>query len=122
MKTISIALTLLTTFTFSVSSFALNRNYFDAAVNQNDSRLLLACVPLFVGVLTIQAVHELAHFVVARVRKIKIGKPTPIPSPQLGTFGCITPLLSFPKDRAAWFFDNIFVADVCWGSGKHPCL
>lgn len=56
-------------------------------------------------------VHELAHYFVARHRKIKIGRPTPLPSPQIGTFGCITPLLSFPSNRAA-LFDLAFCGPV----------
>ena len=50
-----------------------------------------------------QACHEAAHYMIARVRKIKIGRPTPLPSPQVGTFGCITPLLSFPSNRKSLF-------------------
>lgn len=94
---------MLTTFSFSVSCFALNPSFFDSAINQSDSRVLLACLPLFLGVLSIQVVHEAAHYMVAKLRKIKIGRPTPLPSPTVGTFGCITPLLSFPTNRAALF-------------------
>jgi membrane-associated protease RseP (regulator of RpoE activity) len=70
-------------------------------VNQHDLRVLVACLPVFVGLLALQAVHELAHYVVAKARGIKIGLPLPLPSMQLGTFGCITPLRSFPPNRAA---------------------
>ena len=58
-----------------------------------------------------QVCHEAAHYIVAKLRNIKIGRPTPLPSPQLGTFGCITPILSFPPNRAA-LFDFAFSGPV----------
>ena len=100
---ISAALTMVTTFSFSVSCYALNPKFFDAVINQRDMRVLLTCIPLFLGVLSVQVIHEAAHYLVAKLRNIKIGRPTPVPSPQLGTFGCITPLLSFPTNRSALF-------------------
>jgi membrane-associated protease RseP (regulator of RpoE activity) len=102
-KRMSIALTVLATFSFSVSSYALNPSFFDAIVIQKDSKMLLTCIPLFLAVLFVQVVHEAAHYLVAKLRNIKLGRPTPLPSPQLGTFGCITPILSFPSSRAALF-------------------
>jgi membrane-associated protease RseP (regulator of RpoE activity) len=106
-----VALTLLATFSFSVSSYALNPSFFDAVVNQKDSKMLLTCIPLCLAVFSVQAVHEAAHYLVAKFRNIKIGRPTLLPSPQLGTFGCITPILSFPSNRAA-LFDLAFSGPV----------
>lgn len=59
------------------------------------------CLPLFAGVLMIQSLHEVAHYFVAKKMGIKTGLPVPLPSFQVGTFGCITPLRSFPANRAA---------------------
>lgn len=70
-------------------------------MNKKDLTVLVGCIPLFVGVLAIQVVHELAHYLVAKARGIKIGFPVPIPAAQLGSFGSITPLRSFPPNRAA---------------------
>jgi membrane-associated protease RseP (regulator of RpoE activity) len=39
----------------------------------------------------------------AKKKGIKIGPPVPLPSPQLGLFGSITPLRSFPSNREALF-------------------
>jgi hypothetical protein len=100
-KRASVFLTFLTTFSYSLSCYALNPSFFRSIVEQNDMTVLVSCLPVFVGLLALQGVHELAHFIVARRRGIKLSLPLPLPSPQLGTFGCITKLLSFPSDRTA---------------------
>lgn len=102
-KQASSALTVLCTFCFSVSCYALNPIFFDAVVKQKDLSVLLTCIPLCLGVLLVQWFHEAAHYAVAKARKITVGRPTPLPSPQIGTFGCITPLLSFPSNRKSLF-------------------
>ena len=56
-----------------------------------------------VGVFGLQFLHEIGHFVMARFKNVKIGFPIPIPSLQIGTFGSITPLRSFPKNREDLF-------------------
>lgn len=95
-----------------MSSYVLNSNFFNAIVYRRDSRVLLrSCIPIFLGVMLVQVVHEAAHYLVARIHKIKIGRPTPLPSPQIGTFGCITPLQSFPANRSA-LFDLAFSGPV----------
>jgi len=69
-------------------------------VEKNDITVLIACFPIFAGVLTIQAIHEAAQYLVAKRAGIKIGLPVLLPSFQLGTFGSIVPLRSFPVSRA----------------------
>ncbi|CAB9517898.1 Probable zinc metalloprotease EGY1, chloroplastic [Seminavis robusta] len=110
-KRIAVALSMLATFSFSVSSYALNPTFFDAVVNQKSVPALLSCIPLCIGILSVQLFHEAAHYLVAKLRKIKIGRPTLLPSPQVGTFGCITPILSFPTNRSA-LFDLAFSGPV----------
>lgn len=100
-KRASVGLTVLATFAFSVTCYALNPSFFDRVVNQSDATPLWNCVPLTVGVFVVQAVHEAAHILMARLHKIKIGLPVPVPSAQIGLFGCITPIFSFPKNRRA---------------------
>jgi hypothetical protein len=91
----------LTTFVFGVSAFALNPKFFDAIVNQRDLAPLKSCLPIILGVIAIQVIHESAHRFTSRRHQIKVGWPVPLPSPQLGLFGCITPLWSFPPNRSA---------------------
>jgi Zn-dependent protease len=95
-------MTIISVLTFSVGCYALNPKCFGSVVNSHDlSALWRLCFPLSIGLLSIQLAHELAHWIVARRRGMKIGLPLLLPSFQLGMFGCITPLLSFPPDRSA---------------------
>ncbi|GKY93341.1 hypothetical protein MPSEU_000301700 [Mayamaea pseudoterrestris] len=96
----AVTLTLVTTFVYSVKCFALNPQFFNAIMQQNDARVLFCCLPTILGVLALQAIGEGVRWLVARRRKMKIGPPMPIPSTQVGTFGCATPLRSFPKNRS----------------------
>jgi Zn-dependent protease len=93
-------LSFMTTFLSVVVAFSLNENFFDKIVNQRNLSVLRHCVAPTIGIILIQALHEAAHYLVAKKRRIKIGFPVPIPSFQLGIFGCITPLKSFPKNRS----------------------
>ena len=89
---------------YSFFVYVLNPNFFDALVNKRDLTVLYSCVPLALGVVAVQIIHEVAHYLVAKRKKIKIGPPVPIPSFHIVSFpffGCITPLRSFPPNRAA---------------------
>jgi membrane-associated protease RseP (regulator of RpoE activity) len=97
-------LTAISVFTYSVTMYALNPDFFDAIVNRRDLKALYTCIPLALGTLILQTIHETAHYLVAKQKKLKIGTPIPIPSFHLSLipfFGCITPLRSFPRNRAA---------------------
>lgn len=59
------------------------------------------CMPVVGGILAMQLLHEVVHYLVAKWRRIQIGTPVPIPSLALGCSGCITPIRSFPDSRAA---------------------
>lgn len=100
---LSIVSTIFTTFAYAVSTFALNPNFFDRVVNESDTAILWLCIPICFGVFALSALHEVVHFVVAKKNKVKIGLPLPLPSFQIGTFGNITPLRSFPASRSSLF-------------------
>lgn len=105
-KTLGVFSTLLTTLTslaYALSSFALNPGFFNAVVNDNDVSLVPICLPIFFGVLAMSALHELGHYAAARKYNLKLGWPVPLPSFQVGSFGCITPFRSFPSSRTAVF-------------------
>jgi len=95
--------TLFTTLAYAVSSFALNPTFFNAIVKENDANSFPLCLPVFWGVLAISALHEVGHIVAAKKYGVKLGKPVPLPSLQVGSFGNITPLRSFPSSRSALF-------------------
>ena len=61
----------LATLAYSVSAYALNPNFFDALMNKGDAKALVACIPVFLGVVSVQLFHEVAHFLVAKRRRIK---------------------------------------------------
>jgi len=100
----STILTLFTTGAYALSGYALNPTVFNAIVNENDlSAIPSSCLPIFAGVVAISVLHELGHVIAAKKHNVKLGVPVPLPSLQLGTFGSITPLGSFPKTRSAFF-------------------
>jgi len=100
-KRSSLVLTLVTVFSYALSCYALNPTFFDSIVNKRNASILMQCMPVVIGIFSIQIIHEAAHQIFSRRRGIKIGPPLPVPSPQLGTFGCITSMRSFPKNRSA---------------------
>ena len=99
-KVIALSTSLLCTMVYAISCYSLNPSFFESIVHRQDLKAVFKSLPLFAGLVGLQGVHEMAHVLVAKRRKIKIGLPIPLPSVQLGTFGCITPIRSFPKTRS----------------------
>ncbi|KAI2505488.1 Peptidase family M50 [Fragilaria crotonensis] len=99
------ALAAATTATYAVSCFALNPTFFDAVMNQRDisPQTLLTCAPIFVGVIGIQVIHELAHRITAKRRMVELGLPVPLLSPELGLCGAVTSYRSFPPNLDSLF-------------------
>jgi hypothetical protein len=94
---------LVTTLGYALSSFALSPAFFNSIVNENDVTLVPLCLPIFFGVWALIALHELGHFATAKKYDVKLGFPVPLPSLHIGSFGCITPMRSFPSTRTAMF-------------------
>jgi Zn-dependent protease len=111
LATFSTLATLFTTLAYAVSSFALNPSFFNAIVKENDATSFPMCLPVFWGVLAISALHEVGHIVAAKKYGVKLGTPVPLPSLQVGSFGNITPLRSFPSSRSALF--DIAISGPC---------
>lgn len=68
-------------------------------MEQGDTAPLEMAIPIAAGIASLQLAHEFAHFLAARKHDLRIGVPLPLPSLQLGLFGCITRLRSFPASR-----------------------
>jgi Zn-dependent protease len=96
-------LALVTSCVFSARCYALNPTIFDGIVNRRDVSVLSRCIPLTTIPLIIQGIHELTHHIVATKRGIRVGVPLLVPSSELGNFGCITAIKSFPLDRSSMF-------------------
>ena len=91
-----------TTFRYALQAFSLNKLFFDSVVNHRRIHFVTrTCLPICGGIFGMQLLQEVVHYLVAKWRSIKIGLPTPIPSFEIGTFGCVTPIKSFPPNRAA---------------------
>mmetsp|Transcript_49449 Transcript_49449/g.120004 ORF Transcript_49449/g.120004 Transcript_49449/m.120004 type:complete len:346 (+) Transcript_49449:1829-2866(+) len=94
---------LLSTFLYSLSTFSLNPTFLDRLISRRELAVLPACLPVLVGTISIQFIHEAVGRFIAKKRQIKIGSSIPIPSIHFTTipfFGCITPIQSFPRNRA----------------------
>ncbi|CAN0397354.1 unnamed protein product [Ectocarpus sp. 12 AP-2014] len=94
--------TAFTAFAYGIGNFALRPEFYEK-INEGDVAVAGMAIPIMMGVLTLQFIHEIGHRVVAGIKDINIGPPIFIPSLQTGLFGAITPLLSFPKNRKDYF-------------------
>ncbi|CAN0145989.1 unnamed protein product [Pylaiella littoralis] len=94
--------TAFTTFAYGIGNFALRPEFYDK-INEGDVAVAGLAIPIMMGVLALQAAHELGHWAMAGNKGVKMGSPIFIPSLQTGLFGAITPLLSFPKNRKDYF-------------------
>jgi len=95
--------TIFTILAYSISAFSLNPTFFHALVDNNDLSVLTSCLPIAIGVIGLSLLHEIIHAITAQQTGIKLGLPVPLPSIQIGTFGSITPLRSFPESRSNLF-------------------
>ncbi|KAG9136751.1 hypothetical protein Leryth_004511 [Lithospermum erythrorhizon] len=88
------------------------------AIEPPDMQLLLpfvdSALPLAYGVLGVQMIHEIGHFLAAFPRKVKLSIPFLIPNITLGTFGAITQFKSILPDRKAEV--DISLAGPCAGA------
>lgn len=85
-----------------------------AQMQAGDATPIGVAVPIAVGLVGLQFLHEVAHFAAARVHSLRTGFPLIVPSLQLGFFGAITRLLAFPKNRTA-LFDFAFAGPAAAG-------
>ncbi|KAL1527115.1 hypothetical protein AB1Y20_015797 [Prymnesium parvum] len=101
---VSLFLASISTLGYALSAFILaDDGKIMKQLQEGDPAALDVALPIALGLGGIQIVHELAHLVAAGKLGLKTGIPLLLPSLQLGTFGCVTPLLSFPKSRKDLF-------------------
>jgi hypothetical protein len=102
-KDIAPILSVCTALMFSIGCYALNPLVFDGLFHRNDISVLKQCITLTALIFVVQGIHETAHTIVARRLGIITKSPLLIPSLELGTFGCIRRIMSFPPTRSALF-------------------
>ena len=99
---LALAVTVGTTFTYGIGIFGFTPAFIDQIAKGNLDDLYYT-VPVALGVLAIAAAHDIGHRLMAKIRGIKLGLPYFVPSLQVGTFGTITPLESYPPRRKDLF-------------------
>lgn len=73
------------------------------ALAAGDPAITNQAIALCASVLALQFIHEAAHFLAAQANGLRTAFPVFLPSVEIGSFGCITRLLTFPKDRKSLF-------------------
>lgn len=71
-------------------------------------------IPFAAGILTVLAVHEIAHWVIAQRYKVRLALPFYIPTLQIGSFGALTRIESILPNRNV-LFDIAFAGPAAGG-------
>lgn len=91
-----------TTFSYGIGIFGLTPEVITQIAKGSVEDAVLT-LPISVGAIVLTFLHEAGHRVAAAMRDVKIGLPYFIPSLQIGTYGTITPLESYPRFRKDLF-------------------
>jgi Zn-dependent protease len=104
LSAVAALLTLVTALSYGIGIFGLNPTFLDKlATSTLELQQALYTLPISVGALSIVLAHEIAHRIAALRHNIKLGLPVFLPSLQVGTYGTITPLQSYPRNRTSLF-------------------
>lgn len=93
---------LFTSFSYGIGVFGLTPDVISQIARGSTQEAALT-LPISAGVMAISLIHDFGHRVMAQLRKVKLGLPFFIPSLQIGNFGIITPLESYPRFRKDLF-------------------
>ena len=97
---LSLFITTITTLGFTLSTYILaDGGRMLEQMQVGDTAPLETAAPMALGLAGVQLVHEAAHLVAARIHGLRTGVPLVLPSLQVGGFGAVTKLLSFPRSR-----------------------
>jgi membrane-associated protease RseP (regulator of RpoE activity) len=80
----------------------------------NEPQRTAETIPLALGIITILAVHEIAHWVVARRYQVRLSLPFFIPTLQIGSFGALVRFESLLPNRNV-LFDIAFAGPAAGG-------
>lgn len=105
-----------TSLSYGIGLFGLNPAFLQALTSDTlETQQVLYTLPISMGALGIAFAHEISHRVAAAVHGVKLGLPILLPSIQVGTFGTITPLQSYPRRRSHLF--DVAAAGPLVGAG-----
>lgn len=91
-----------TTFSYGIGIFGLTPEVI-TQIAKGSVEDAIFTLPISVGAILVALLHDAGHRVAALWRDVKLGLPYFIPSLQIGTYGTITPLESYPKFRKDLF-------------------
>lgn len=91
-----------TTLAYGVGIFGVTPGFMEGIADGNLDGLYKT-LPVSTGIALLALIHEAGHRVLGEMRDVKLGIPNCIPSLQIGTYGTITPLESYPRMRADLF-------------------
>lgn len=95
---------IITSLSYGIGIFGLNPTFLNQLLTETlGAQQALYTLPISMGGLAIAIAHELAHRVVAKIHNIKVGLPIFLPSLQIGVYGTITSLQSYPRKRSQLF-------------------
>lgn len=91
-----------TTFSYGIGIFGLTPEVITQIAKGNLDEAWLT-LPVSFGAIVVALLHDAGHRVAGALRDVKLGLPFFIPSLQIGTYGTITPLESYPRLRKDLF-------------------
>lgn len=118
--TVVLLASLVTVFIYAVDTNSLNADFLAKAV-AGDTSVVGRVLPIVGGVFALQLLHDLGHFIAAKIHDLKLGLPLPLPSLQIGIFGSATRFLDYPKDRKA-LLDMALLGPLLGFLGSFACL
>lgn len=118
--TVVLIASFVTVFLYAVDTNSLNADFLAKAAVA-DTSIIDRVLPIVGGVFALQLLHDLGHFIGAKIHSLELGLPLPLPSLQIGIFGSATRFLNYPKDRKA-LFDMAILGPLLGFLGSFACL
>eukprot|EP00600_Ochromonadales_sp_CCMP1393_P002274 CAMPEP_0174977378 /NCGR_PEP_ID=MMETSP0004_2-20121128/13572_1 /TAXON_ID=420556 /ORGANISM="Ochromonas sp., Strain CCMP1393" /LENGTH=798 /DNA_ID=CAMNT_0016228547 /DNA_START=56 /DNA_END=2452 /DNA_ORIENTATION=+ len=102
-RVVTLLLSAITAFVYATDVNSLNAEFVQRALSGDDS-VVGRVLPIAGGLLGVQIVHDLGHYLMALFYQTRLSFPSLYwPSLQIGIYGSVTRFLSFPKTRRELF-------------------
>ena len=100
---IALVASIVTSFIYATDVNSFNANFVQQAI-AGDESILNRVFLITLGVLGLQVMHDLGHYAMAALYKVKLSfPPIYLPSLQIGLFGSITRFADYPRNRKELF-------------------